>query len=88
MKTKISVIVGSVLALIVGSALALADTETEPVLDQMSHQLRGSCNCLWRDWERGQERGQTPQPPPQKSKAPINPAPETNGGNRTAGGSK
>ena len=80
MKTKISVIVGSALALIVGSALALA--ETEPLLDQMSHQLRGSCNCLW------PEGGQAPQPPPQKPKTPTNPAPETNGGNRTAGGSR
>jgi hypothetical protein len=82
MKTKISVIVGSALALIVGSALALA--ETEPLLDQMSHQLRGSCNCLWPDLE----GGQAPQPPPQKPKTPTNPAPETNGGNRTAGGSR
>jgi hypothetical protein len=43
MKPKISVIVGSVLALIVG--LALANTATKPVLAKVA--LAKGCDCIW-----------------------------------------
>jgi hypothetical protein len=43
MKSKISVIVGLVLALIVG--LALAKTATEPVLAKVA--LAKGCDCIW-----------------------------------------
>ena len=51
MKSKISVIVGSVLALIVGLVLALTNTATEPVLAK-------GCGCIWQD-------GKPAQLPPQ-----------------------
>jgi hypothetical protein len=79
MKSKIIIIVvGSVLALIVG--LALANTATEPVLPNVA--LAKGCDCLGPYLS----VDKLVQPPPQKPKTPINPAPK--GGDRTAGGSK
>jgi hypothetical protein len=71
MNSKISVIVGSVLALIVGSVPALANTATETVLAK-------GCDCIGPYVS----VDKPVQLPPQTSQIPINSAPK----DRVAGG--